>query len=212
MKNVKGSNPQILANAENLATTSAATVIQIFSSLLLGTKFHTDQNLESITKILLHLGHLFQRKGTNPKLNCLRQVYCYITTILHDRITYQGILFFRRSVLDNRKLKNGGKSSCVNHSFATVMTIRRSTVWRETFLSVDNIEVIDNREQHHGLLTDNSTRALYQHQPRYWRNNSVDFSFSLWIYLLGTMPTDKQKINQTFCPSVFSGQIKLNEP
>lgn len=50
-------------------------------------------------------------------------------------------------MLDNRKLKTEGKSSCVSHSFVTVMTIRRSTVGRETFQSVDNIEVIDGREK-----------------------------------------------------------------
>lgn len=73
----------------------------------------------------------------------MRQVCCYIITTLYGRVTYQGIPFFSRSMLDNRKLKNGGKSSGVSHSFATVMAIRS---WKgETFQSVDNIEVSDQK-------------------------------------------------------------------
>lgn len=85
----------------------------------------------------------------------------------------QRIQFLRCSVLDNRKLKREGKGCCLIHSFVTVMTIRRATVWRETFQTVDNRDVIDGRDKHCGRLTDNSIQ--HWHQPRYWRNNSNDF-------------------------------------
>ena len=52
--------------------------------------------------------------------------------------------------------KQWKKSSCVSFSFVTVMTIRESMVRKKTFQSVDNIEVIDEREKHHGLFTDNN--------------------------------------------------------
>ena len=40
------------------------------------------------------------------------------------------------------------------------MTIRGSKGRRETFHSIDNNEVIDEREEHHGLVTHSKTQTI----------------------------------------------------
>lgn len=125
--------------AENIANTwTGAWVIEIFFPVWVCTSFYTGPKIKPITEIVFKFNIFISE--TNPKPKCLGEVYCCITTfyVTSPESPIKEFHFSDAHQLDDRKLKNGGKSSCVSHLFVTVMTIGASMVRRETFQSVDH--------------------------------------------------------------------------